>query len=88
LSLAADRDRHFRADKPLSAYAEAAQQRRNCHMIAAPFVTHPTSPSKRIAALPASDRGAETPAGKTAKSTNGKFAAGPSIDWGIMVRAI
>ena len=25
LSLAADRDRHFRADKPLSAYAEAAQ---------------------------------------------------------------
>jgi hypothetical protein len=31
-------------------------------MIAAPFVTHPTSPSKRIATLPASDRGAETPA--------------------------
>jgi hypothetical protein len=25
LSLAADRDRHFRADKPLSAHAEAAQ---------------------------------------------------------------
>jgi hypothetical protein len=44
-------------------------------MIAASFVTHPTAPSKRIAALQASDRGAETPAGKTAKSTNGKFAA-------------